>query len=212
MAHALVAGDLYTMTVATYQSDQLGLNVRQYVVDSVTGGTVNDQNMAETFDAGLAPLYKAYLGTDAVFYGVRVGKFLPLPPTYPQFSTAHTGAGTGGAQSLPGQVSGIITLETDFAGRGYRGRVYLPFPSRSLDDATVNRPSDAALDLFNAIGTYLTGTRVLTSGGSTAVLKPILWHAEDGDYTPINNSDARQAWATQKRRGNYGRPNEIPPW
>lgn len=212
MATALMTDQVVELKVASFCGVQLGLNVRHYVVGATTGASRTDQNFADFMAAALAPAYKDYLGNDASFYGVSVQVLNREPRLLPVVNSANAGTGLGTGGSLPGQVSGVVTLRTAFSGRAYRGRMYLPFPGTALNDAVLNKPTDAAVLLMEIIGELFVNQVSLASGGDSAILDPILKSSDSFLYTTLEEAEARQRWGTQKRRGNYGRPNVFPPF
>lgn len=76
--------------------------------------------------------YVPYLHTTASFVGVQLRDVRTGNNPYVTSTGAAT-AGTGAASALPPGVSLPITLRTASAGRGFRGRIYLP----GLDSATL---------------------------------------------------------------------------
>lgn len=104
--------------------------------------------------------YVPYLHTTASFVGVQLRDV--RSPNLPFVaSTGAATAGTGAASALPPGVSLPITLRTANAGRGFRGRIYLP----GLDSATLvaatgavlPAAATAAVNYVTAVQTALTG-------------------------------------------------------
>jgi hypothetical protein len=120
--------------------------------------------------------------------------------------------GTAAGNPIPNQVSGIITKTTAFAGRANRGRTYVPFPAASFNLAPNDTPTAAYVALLDALGIVLFAPMALTLGADTVNVTPVLFHRRTGFNTPITNFRSRQLWATQRRRGNYGTANTLPPF
>ncbi|AYP28965.1 MAG: hypothetical protein [Circular genetic element sp.] len=212
MSDILVNGDVLQVTVATACVDQVGLNVFHYAVDSVVGGAATSQEAAIAIDAALAPLYKPLLGPDATYYGVQVRILFRDPTPTPSAVSASAGVGTAAAGAMPGQVAGVLTKRTAFVGRSYRGRTFLPFLSATMNDATTNSPTAAAIVLMEALAAELDDVQTATAGASTARLYPVLLHSSGSLYSEIQDIVARPYWGTMKSRGNLGRPNVFPPF
>lgn len=212
MPTALNVGDIVQLKVACNCTNQLGLSVRQYTVVTISGGVgVTDADFCSAMDTAMAPVYKPWLGNDASYYGTNAQIINRTPKPISVTASSSTGPGTASNGSLPGQVSGIITLRTNSVGRSYRGRVYVPFPATVWNDLVLNVPTAAAKVLLGAIAVEYGLSRIVTSGGSTATLVPIIRN-KLGTVPFITSVLSRGAWATQRRRGNYGRPNAYPPF
>jgi hypothetical protein len=72
--------------------------------------------------------------------------------------TLAAGSGTG---PNPGYVARVVTLLTDFSGRSYRGRIYLPWTGAAVSGSTLQWTSNASL---------LTNLKTMFQAFSTAIL------------------------------------------
>lgn len=81
------------------------------------------------------------------------------------FATNTSSSGTSTLKTVP-QVACVVTLQTGNAGRGNRGRVYIPMvASQGLSSG---RLSTTDTDLIaNAVRTYIVGQNGLTQGSNT---------------------------------------------
>lgn len=84
--------------------------------------------------------YVPYLHTTAAFAGIQLRDLRTANMPYVSSTGAAT-AGTGAGSALPPGVSIPITLRTASAGRGFRGRIYLP----GLDSASLVAGTGAIL-------------------------------------------------------------------
>jgi hypothetical protein len=110
---------------------------------------------------------------------------------------------------LPTQVSGIITKRSSFTGRANRGRIYFPFPAtQSLD--TDETPKAAYVTLIQAYADNIGALHSVTSAGGSANLTPIIVNRTLSHLVVWEDSLARKRWATQRRRGDFGRTNVLP--
>lgn len=206
-------GDVVTVRVWASQGPQAAVNTFHYRVSETTGLGADLEAWAEAFDAVIAPLMKPILNNNAVYNGVQAYvNQLPMP--LPQSATTNAGAGTGGGVAMSTQTSGLSQWVTAFAGPAGRGRTYWPFPS-ATDDAGAGVPSTSYLTaVFNAAAAVFEfGT--VTEGSSTSTGVLVLKHGRNKagvtpTPSPIMNFTVVPQWATQKRRGFFGRVNRSP--
>lgn len=187
---------------------QAAINVRHYIASSVLGGTVTTDDFAATLSAVIPALYKAIMSDQAVYYGLSVQKIFPVPPAVASVDYTGQAAGSVNSDILPGQVTGILTMRTANAGPGFRGRNYIPFPPESLN--TDGIPTSTYMTGLTNLADKFDDSWVVTAGASTATLSPVLWNRATLTPTAITAAQARQKWATQRRRGNYGQRNVAP--
>lgn len=159
------------------------------VLDSI------DQTTADAVSNALAEAYKNQLSSSGRFNGVRIIVGNDGPPG--EFnSVAGAGAGVVSGDFEQAQVMGLIHKSTAFAGRKFRGRMYIPDMSDSqVGDTGI--PNSTALGKLNAIASaWFTLSGVVTTLGAPQIL-----HA-DGVTAPteIVSMDAEGKIATQRRR------------
>jgi len=187
--------------------EQVGLMVHFYRVAGISGTGTDLGTLAALIDTNLGPPILALLTTGSTYRGVRATVIDPLPPSAAAISTDGSGPGLVAGDTLPTQVSGIITLVTNLGGRAYRGRKYMPFPGEADNDPGAV-PSAAYQAALTALAPKFTAT--LTSAGANNVtLLPILWHRKTRTYTDLQGAVAKPLWATQRRRGMFGRKNVL---
>lgn len=210
------AGSTYKHRTFCFCGDQLGLNTRYFLVVSLTGTAPTEATFVATLDAIIAPLYKPAMHNSAQYIGTDIQNISGVIPFPVQIGTqSNIGNGTGGAGTLPSQVSGIYTVRTALTGRSYRGRQYIPFPpAAAVLGGTLPEPTGAYQTLMLNIGNALVANQTYSSGGATIVVTWGLRHQRPagiaGTFTPSTVIVAPQAFATQKRRGDYGRTNPQP--
>lgn len=209
MARILPFDSVVQVNVWTSLSNQAAVNRIFYNVTVVGASPATDQDVADALDVTCAGLYPAVMADSAYYNGVTAQVVNPLPLMLRAFSDSHGAAGTGGALCCPKQTCGLIRLITALAGPGFRGRSYLPWiPAQRVSalgevDATYKTAADDIADLY-------TTDVLISTGGRTATLKPILWRRAGNLRTNIINSFTLGKVATQRRRGDYGRPNTPP--
>lgn len=85
----------------------------------------------------------------------------------------------------------------------------MPFPAESQNDADQTPTAAYLVVLFNytsvAIASLLAGVNP-----NTNTLESIVYNRASGTGIPITSFTARDKWATQRRRGDYGRTNILP--
>lgn len=208
MPVTFAVGDVLQMRVMTYLSPQLGENLLHYSVTAV-GGTPTTDNVAQWFDSVAAPVYKAVLTAAATYVGTNMRRLFPGPTTE-TLANVNTGLGGSGITPLGMQVSGLITKQTGLVGKANRGRVFLPFPS-TADISVTGVPIAGYLTNAGALGRALLVTPlVLTVGASSLTVQPVLLHRATSTVTPLDDFRVSSAFATQRRRGNFGRANPLP--
>lgn len=204
-------GDVYTITPCGYMTAkrQLSENQTHWIVQTLVGGGVSAQAIANFFDSAFSPLFTSLMGTDSDYIGTRVQKIWPLPLQVAAISFAAAApGGPGTGVTLPTQVAGLMSLRTAEAGRHGRGRMYLPFPgvTLNLDGSPTAAYSIAAASLSAMLMT----PQVVSAGAASTTLVCGVFDRVSKVLTPIVSAVASLEWATQRRRGAYGASNPRP--
>jgi hypothetical protein len=129
-------------------------------------------------------------------------------------STGAATAGTGAASALPPGTALIITLRTAQAGRGFRGRVYLPGLDSALLTAATGAASaaanTAAVNFVTALQTAMTASAVTLSIANparqvyTSLRGAHAVHAaRAANIVNVTSIVARQTALTSQRRRSY---------
>jgi len=205
-------GDVFKVTFVTSCDGQLGLNVKQFRVESADVPSADLQGLLNGICDEIAIRYTNILTNTATFRGAYATPLPNLVGVAPTISTNSAGAGTAGGNPLPMQVTGIATLRTTLAGRANRGRIYVPFPpTDALENGTEQRPTVAYKNSVQSLASFFVGLNEITSPDNPAEVWEIRWGLGVGAaFRQFDSAVARQKFATQRRRGNYGRHNEIP--
>jgi hypothetical protein len=201
--------DILEIIPCTWDESQDGLNILTYQVTAVTGLGASSAVIAESADVRFATLYKQLIANTAQYLGVRCQKIWPLPVTPTGVGTANAGVGTGGDVCTPTGCAGLLSKATAAAGRSYRGRTYIPFVPV---DAVVSDglPTAAYLALLASLAVLMEGTFTAGAGANTVTLTPVLWSRKLHVATPLLTVTVSQAFATQRKRSAFGRPNIRP--
>lgn len=220
MAVALGLGDLLKVRAWVKDGDQAAVNTIYYLCTGGNTGGVTDQDVANSLEANWNPLYIALINNNAEWRGVQVYTKPSTPgfPLAPVFNNGNPLNGTAGAVSLPKQTCGLIRYTSTNAGRQFRGRIYLPFPA-ATDNALDGAPSTGYLTRLSALATFLQNTFFLTDISGTKFI-PCIQVIEHGPFgkppqpppipSPILAWNSSNRWATQRRRGEFGRQNLSP--
>jgi len=211
---AVQNGDYFDVTHICRMGDQVAENTFLYSIGSVIGTGVLDQSCIDQAATIVGAHLKACLNTNAEYRGA-VGHLQTGLNLYQRvFSTVNQGAGPIAGDPLPKQVCGVITRRGEFAGRHHQGRVYVPFPSETHNEAVAGRPTIAYQGLLGSYAGDLYTALNVVVGGSSAILTPY-YKFTSGDPPntfafPYVSSQTRDYWGTQRRRGDFG-PRNISP-
>lgn len=205
--------DQMSVRVICRLGDQIAENTFLYSFSNVIG-TPTDQDAIDDISAVLGNHVKACMSSAAEFRGC-VGQLIqPLAKLRQVISIVEQGVGDVAGDPLPKQICGIITRHTIFAGRHHQGRVYVPFPSETHNDAALGRPNIAYL---GALGSYAgdmwTTINVVNGGNQCDAVPYRVFQSGTPPQTfsfAYTGAIARDYWGTQRRRGDFG-PKNISP-
>jgi hypothetical protein len=203
--------DIWSIKLVCRSGNQLGINDLKYRVLAINGTGATAVQVATAFDNAFAPVVKPLLCAAAQWRGVIATKIFPKPPDMSGLSSGNVGAGTGGPSPLPAQVAGLITKLTAYSGRKYRGRVYVPFPATSDIGLTDQVSSANYQTRLQTMAAVVFALQLPGAGGNTLNMAPVIFTRKDSISTLVIGARVNPAWATQRRRGGYGRQNPINP-
>lgn len=207
------------VTLISSYRNQVANNVLHYRFDwentqIPTPQALND--FLETFSAFVVPDFKECLSQEARYEGCRVVFFNPLNPLQDRVATTTDLSGPGTvdtAGSMPSQTCGLISKLTVFPGRQGRGRFYMPFPP----DAALNSADDLIQAAYRTVLVSLSvqlqnSFDVDPFDGQLRTFTPGLYKRGPGSiFRAWTSSRVGLGFATQRRRGFFGRPNTVPP-
>jgi len=202
-----VFGDVLRVRYVSFSVDQVAINTLHYTVISTTGAGATLQEIASAFMADVNVAYKGTQTPNSTFRGTGVRNMTP-PRTLEFTSIAGTGVGTVAANELPRQVTALFNFRTFLAGKKERGRIYLPFVPATFADGAGNSTA-AATTAYTALLTAMLISRNVVGAGGNTLLNQCIRHA-DGTMSVVQTHTYTGRFATQRRRGNYGRLNIIP--
>lgn len=190
---------------------QVSTNTHKWQLTNLTSGTAFSSNQFTLdYDATMQALYAPLMSIEANYYGTQVYLMNPigLPPR-PDSTNGLVSPGTGTGGLLPSQTCGMISLKSTTLGKIGAGRTYVPFPYNDGNE-TNGTPTTIYMDNLGLLGVQLRSNILVVAGGITATFRPCLYRG--GADTPrfIEEAIPKDAWATQRRRGDFGRLNANP--
>jgi hypothetical protein len=206
MPSTITVGRVYQITQLFAGLYRPAVVVHYWECLSVIGTGTDDVSFANAVAAVYGPLFKALLTNNSTYQGVSIQDVTTAPPHPVAIaSTGSTGSGTAGTTPLPAQTCGIFTKQTALAGRGQRGRVYVPFPDFADNQGTTQpTPTAGYQTRLGLLAAHFIQTDAFLSGGNGFAGFHVLFHRRTRTTTPILNARENAKWATQRRRGVYG--------
>lgn len=205
----MAVNDVLRVRVVMNTTDQIGVNVLHYIVTAeVTGGATLGE-IAAYLDGMYHNAYKTLLTDQANYRGVGVQRVRPLPTSQEAVSTGNEGSGTQGGDPLPKQIAGLLSWKTIFAGPGFRGRTYVPFPPEQQNDPD-GTPSANYLVNLATLSVQIRAGGLVVGGGGSSTLAFGIYKRQQQAFNGVVDQIIRPMWATQRRRGDFGRKNVLP--
>jgi len=214
MASVLTVGMIIQARAWCGDANQVSVTTFHHRVDAATGPICTDVDFLTAWDTIYAPEFWGLLNNNASYLGSTVQILSPGPLGLLRKSIVGAHVGIGGADALPTQTSGLIRWGTNQGGRAYKGRVYMPFPSEQANNTT-GYPVAGYIVGLDAIGNEYVNHTAWTLNGGNQTIVPVLVHRKNkAGVTPlptqISSWQSSNQWATQRKRGAFGRPNSSP--
>lgn len=208
---SIASGNIVQTVVVCKAPGQIAVHNLYHRAAVVVGSPVTTKEVAIAFDTDLAPLLKAVMAPYAQYYGVQSRVFFPINNErwYPSTSLTGNGGATGNPQAT--QTTGLLALIGSVWGQAGIGRWYLPFPSVADDDTSAS-PGTTYLTNAALLGDWAVAQQTVAAsgGGGSVILQPVLIDRQTKVTNDIQTYAVRDAWATQKRRGAFGKLNKLP--
>lgn len=215
MATNLALNDALRVRFYCYEAGatQVGINTSYWLVTSLTG-TVTDGFLANGIGTRIGQFYKNYLGANSQYSGCGVSIMQGVTThqrTAQVFDNGGAGAGVNDSPNLANQTSYVISLRTGLASRHARGRVYPPFPTADQADQNGLMTIPAQVLIQQLAEQYQTA-QVFAAGGNSVTVQCSVRGVVAGvaAYPLISSAFAQIRFGTQRRRGQYGRLNQVP--
>lgn len=205
----ITTGNIVEVRFFCQFGDQGSVNVRHYNTTTHSGNGPDLKLVADEISGTIAPLLIGTISVEAHYRGTGVRVVAPPPISLEALSNAGAGQGTGAGIALPRQVCGIVSLRSETGGRRARGRFYVPFPPTSQNQVG-GIPTPGYMVNLASIGGFLVTTITVGTAPNQATLVPVVWSKKYASSYPLKTIVTPQMWATQRRRGSFGRPNTSP--
>jgi hypothetical protein len=184
------------------------VNVLHFEIASTTANPT-DLDFIHELDANIAAAYKGVMSDQFTYDGIQ-GTIInrdiqPATVVY----TASAGPGGVASNSANTQATGLISWYTAFGGRKYRGRTFVAGVYIGAI-STTGFPGSSYLTLLAALASAIFGYNSWTLSGRSGTCNVCLYRKLTAAVTLIENGIAIAKFATQRRRGNYGK-NRTPP-
>lgn len=220
MPNAIQLDDLINVQAWIVNAEQAAVNNFWFTCTNPGNGACTAVMVADDVDTIMAPLYKASLGVNSNYQGIRAAIAYRLSVLFnEQWSeeTIDAGPGTVAGTQLPRQSAGLSSWQTSFRGRHYRGRTYWPFPPTAFDTGD-GLPTAAAITAYEALAAGILSYQLNVATGAIFALavfsRPRIFPPPKPPQvyqtTLIQSHSTALKWATQRRRGSFGRANVSP--
>jgi hypothetical protein len=213
MSTPLALNTLVKIRVGCYMGgiSQAAWNTGYMVATAVAGAGGSDLDLAVSLDTGFTAVYPPLLNNEAGYNGTscQIVNTAGKATGTVQQSTAGAAVGTAGATALAPQTCGLFRRQTAFPKQAGRGRCYVPFPSTAHDQGA-GVTTGAYQTLLQALAAVWAAPVTVGAGGNTSTLTWILKPAGIGLTRTLTGYTTSIGWATQRRRGYFGRLNREP--
>lgn len=209
MPYVIALNDVIEVKAFNVLGGQQAITTWYYQATGVTAPGVTDNDCLATLNAAAGPAFQAYMSANSRYNGMRLSVTLPVRQPFVS-SIAGAGVGLNAVDALPPQTSGLISHRTAVAGPRGRGRTYLPFPTESMNGADGN-PTAGGVALLQTWASVMMTTFPVTVGASTVTLTPVIKSRSLPTVIVITSSFAKTRWATQDRRSQIRRPDQVGP-
>jgi hypothetical protein len=205
--------DIVQTRFVNTQAEQAAYNILHVKVTAQVLAGATEQEIADNQSLAWGAFYRNAMVNSATYIGVGMKKISPGGPGFETVSKVNTGVGMVAGDMLPRQIAGLTTLVSTLAGRSGRGRMYIPFPGEASNDVN-STPTAGYLALLDAFCLAWKATYVIASivnPGASTTIRYGIFSKVLGAINLAANAVCKDAWATQRRRGTFGRAN-LPPF
>src|SRR5262245_23543879 len=200
-------GDIYRVNYRCQLRDQHGINVVHYRTKAEVGVGVTAAAIIAALYTRVLSTYTGLLSAEAVFLPPTIQQVYPPPTKLPFTHTASNVTGGILGNAAPPQTCGLVSFTTAFAGRDFRGRIYIPFPG-AADVSSTGQPISTYLSRLISLGNAVVAPLTVTNAGNSVDMEACIYHRKTpGNPTTINGVIARLGYATQRRRSFFGAVN-----
>lgn len=159
-----------------------------------SGGTF--AGAAAYLKTNLLDLLKTYQTSSYSWTGINGQSVNLVPPVIASYTTGFPIAGAVAVQATPPQIALVVKLGTAYAGRSYRGRMYIP----GMDESETTGTTFEAV-MTNAYKTYYDDlVAAWGSGGSSTDYELVVYSRKLAVANPVTYATVRTIPYTQRRR------------
>jgi len=203
----LQQGDVLEVIFYATMGNQTSMNVRRYEVSSAPIPDIQMEFLSQLMGEYHETEYSAMMAQEAIYRGTSIRRIEPTRTI--EILSLRSAPGTVASEALPAQVAGLITFLTPLPGAAGRNRAYIPFPAEG--DNGENTPTVGYIGRLTTLANLMAETVTLISVATEqAILEPLIYPGPEGVHQFVAGVRANEKWATQRRRGNYGSPNNLP--
>lgn len=207
MSFQIPAGAYVKGTFFSTLGDQVANNVLWWQMRFTGAPSVDALAAVTAYWTGVVGLYAACLDANAVANGMKLEWFGATPRPEPVYYRQDVN-GTVVGDPLPRQCSGIIGWRSGLIGASRRGRSYIPFAAEA-DNVPAAHPSVGYLNNLDTLATFLRNN-IVPVGGVPVTWALQVYSTTLDDFFEVESYVLPDKWATQRRRGDFGRTNVLP--
>lgn len=186
----MAVGDIYQAVIKQKLHGQTVLNVLHFRADTALNTAAD---LALQVATKIVTPMRVVQSAELSHEGVTAQKIWPLPPELAVLDLSELDPGAVAGDSLPTSVAVTVTKKTAFAGRRYRGRMFIGgVPVTSEANSTL---AGAVLAAWIAAFAGLPASEWAATDWT-----PVLYHRDDHTYGIITNYEVRTNLHNQRRR------------
>lgn len=186
----MAVNDVFQAVIEQKLHNQTVLNVLHFRLDADQPTAVALNQDVRTI---IIPTMKGVQSNELQHVAVWTQKIWPLPPLNAVRDATAAGPGTVAQNSLPTSVAVVLTKRTAFAGRKYRGRVY-------VCGVPVTHESDSTLAAANQAAWQALADKFAFAAWAASDFTPIIWHRGPKTDDTVITVEARTILRNQRRR------------
>lgn len=205
----MAVGDVLLLRNVCRAPGQTSYNLSHWLTTAETAPVPALSTIVAQFETRFHLAYKAVMPSIVEWRGAGLRRVKPAPPSPEFFNITHAGPADLTSALLPTQTCGLITLLTQFSGRKFRGRKYVPFPSEEHNDAD-GVPTGPYLTALQGLANLFTTPLNVAAGGGSIDLSPVIYHRTAQTTDTIIGSVPKTVWATQRRRDGFHAGDLVP--
>jgi hypothetical protein len=198
-------GDIFEVVFGGRQHGQDTRNVVHFRVRTTSGsGAPTDAQLEAAILAGvwvngMRDEMRQQLSSEWSLLFTKAQRLSPGPRSAGVVSVEDAGPGSIPGNALPTAVAAVIQKRTAFAGRRYRGRMYVPgIPASYENDSSLSAEGVTAME---QLANNLDQIFVATAAAVAFTFEPILLHRDvQGGYTLVTGHGVDSVLRTQRRR------------